>query len=87
MPRLRSVRERQQLLTADLTDETRIGSVQVRDWLFVNDHCEAIERMLAADVAGETLNVGGEAEHENARIVGLLCPLIDERIGGDPALA
>ena len=60
---------------------------QVRDWLFVDDHCAAIDRILAADVAGETLHVGGEAEHENIEMEGLLCALIDERIGSVPTLA
>ena len=60
---------------------------QVRDWLFVDDHCAAIERILGADVMGETFNVGGEAEHENLDIVRRLSDLLDERVGGDPALA
>jgi len=60
---------------------------QVRDWLYVEDHCAAIERMLLADVAGETFCVGGEAEHENLDIVGRLCALIDARVGADAALA
>src|SRR5689334_19653400 len=42
---------------------------QVRDWLFVEDHCVAIDRILAADVPGRTFNVGGRAEHENVVIV------------------
>ncbi|HEV8448927.1 MAG TPA: dTDP-glucose 4,6-dehydratase [Gemmatimonadaceae bacterium] len=59
---------------------------QVRDWLFVEDHCVAIDRILGADVAGRTFNVGGRAEHENVHIVRQLCALVDERIGADRAL-
>jgi dTDP-glucose 4,6-dehydratase len=59
---------------------------QVRDWLYVEDHCAAIARILEADVAGETFNVGGEAEHENLEIVHMLCALLDERLGTDPVL-
>ncbi len=46
---------------------------QVRDWLFVEDHCVAIDRILRADVTGRTFNVGGRAEHENVHIVDQLC--------------
>ena len=60
---------------------------QVRDWLFVEDHCAAIEQILEADAAGETFNVGGEAEHENIEIVTRLCALLDERLAADPAIS
>jgi dTDP-glucose 4,6-dehydratase len=52
---------------------------QVRDWLYVEDHCVAIDRILAADVSGCTFNVGGRAEHENLQIIGQLCELLDSR--------
>ncbi|MBC8088132.1 MAG: dTDP-glucose 4,6-dehydratase [Phycisphaerae bacterium] len=52
---------------------------QVRDWLFVEDHCVAIDRMLQAPVAGQTFNVGGRAEHTNLEIVHGVCALIDEQ--------
>lgn len=58
---------------------------QVRDWLYVEDHCAAIERILDADVAGETFNVGGRAEHVNIDIVNEVCRLIDVRVAVDPA--
>lgn len=51
--------------------------MQVRDWLFVEDHCVAIDRILAASVAGSTFNVGGRAEHPNIDIVHMVCDLID----------
>ena len=60
---------------------------QVRDWLFVDDHCAAIDRILAADVAGRTFNVGGRAEHENIHIVRELCRLIDGEFASDASLA
>jgi dTDP-glucose 4,6-dehydratase len=59
---------------------------QVRDWLFVDDHCAAIDRILSADVVGRTFNVGGRAEHENIHIVRELCRLIDERFASDSSL-
>jgi len=59
---------------------------QIRDWLFVGDHCVAIERILDADVAGETFNVGGRAEHVNIDIVRQVCALIDARFAADPVL-
>jgi dTDP-glucose 4,6-dehydratase len=59
---------------------------QVRDWLFVEDHCMAIERILNAETPGRTFNVGGRAEHENVHIVNELCQLIDQRFLTDPSL-
>ena len=60
---------------------------QVRDWLFVEDHCGAIDKILQADVAGRTFNVGGRAEHENVHIVHQLCELIDQQLRDDSTLA
>lgn len=60
---------------------------QVRDWLFVEDHCVAIEKTVASGAVGRTYNVGGRAEHENVHIVGELCRLIDERFRADASLA
>ena len=51
----------------------------VRDWLFVGDHCAAIRAVLAGGRVGEVYNVGGEAERENIAVVKTLCALIDER--------
>ncbi|MFY2765365.1 dTDP-glucose 4,6-dehydratase [Arenimonas sp. MALMAid1274] len=51
----------------------------VRDWLFVQDHCSAIRRVLEAGRVGETYNVGGEAERQNIEVVKTLCALIDAR--------
>ena len=51
----------------------------VRDWLFVEDHCSAIRRVLEAGEVGETYNVGGDAERQNLEVVHTLCALLDER--------
>lgn len=59
---------------------------QVRDWLYVEDHCAAIDRILHADVSGRTFNVGGRAERRNIDLVRELCRLIDERFVSDPDL-
>lgn len=53
----------------------------VRDWLYVIDHCDAILRVLEKGVPGETYNVGGGAERENIEIVNLLCDILDEKLG------
>ncbi|HXS72698.1 MAG TPA: dTDP-glucose 4,6-dehydratase [Rhodanobacteraceae bacterium] len=51
----------------------------VRDWLYVLDHCAAIRRVLEAGRVGETYNVGGDAECENLHVVKTICALLDER--------
>ena len=51
----------------------------VRDWLYVGDHCEAIRRVLASGRVGETYNVGGDAERENISVVKAICALLDQR--------
>jgi dTDP-glucose 4,6-dehydratase len=52
---------------------------QVRDWLFVADHCEAIRTVLAKGRVGETYNVGGNAEMQNIEVVKTICALLDQR--------
>jgi dTDP-glucose 4,6-dehydratase len=51
----------------------------VRDWLYVTDHCAAIRRVLEAGRVGETYNVGGDAERENIHVVKTICALLDAR--------
>ncbi|HAJ11879.1 MAG: dTDP-glucose 4,6-dehydratase [Hydrogenophaga sp.] len=61
--------------------------MQVRDWLFVKDHCSAIRRVLEAGTPGETYNVGGWNEKPNIEIVKTVCALLDEmspRADGKP---
>lgn len=52
--------------------------LQVRDWLYVGDHCSAIRRVLDAGRVGETYNVGGWNEQPNIAIVKTICSLLDE---------
>ena len=51
---------------------------QIRDWLYVKDHCSAIRRVLEAGRVGETYNVGGWNEKANLDIVHTVCALLDE---------
>jgi dTDP-glucose 4,6-dehydratase len=52
--------------------------MQVRDWLYVKDHCAAIRRVLEAGRAGEVYNIGGWNEKPNIEIVRTVCALLDE---------
>jgi dTDP-glucose 4,6-dehydratase len=52
--------------------------MQIRDWLYVKDHCSAIRRVLEAGRLGETYNVGGWNEKPNIEIVNTVCALLDE---------
>ncbi|MFA1263432.1 dTDP-glucose 4,6-dehydratase [Xanthomonas axonopodis pv. fascicularis] len=52
---------------------------QVRDWLFVSDHCDAIRTVLAKGRVGETYNVGGNAERQNIEVVRTICALLDQQ--------
>jgi len=61
--------------------------LNVRDWLYVEDHCRAIEAVLARGTTGETYNVGGENECANIDVVRLVCRLIEEEFARDPSLA
>ncbi len=51
---------------------------QVRDWLYVEDHCRAIARVLEAGKVGETYNIGGWNEKTNLEVVRTLCAVLDE---------
>jgi dTDP-glucose 4,6-dehydratase len=51
---------------------------QIRDWLYVKDHCSAIRRVLESGIAGETYNVGGWNEKSNLDVVRILCAILDE---------
>jgi len=51
----------------------------VRDWLYVGDHCAAIRAVLGRGRVGETYNVGGDAEKQNIEVVRTICALLDER--------
>jgi dTDP-glucose 4,6-dehydratase len=51
--------------------------MQVRDWLYVKDHCSAIRRVLEAGRLGETYNIGGWNEQPNLEVVGTICRILD----------
>lgn len=51
----------------------------IRDWLFVLDHCRAIVCVLEIGRVGEVYNIGGDAERENIQVVRTICRLLDER--------
>ena len=51
---------------------------QIRDWLYVKDHCAAIRRVLEAGRVGETYNIGGCNEKPNLEVVHTLCAMLDE---------
>jgi dTDP-glucose 4,6-dehydratase len=50
----------------------------VRDWLFVGDHCAAIRAVLERGIPGETYNIGGNSERANLDVVKTICRLVDE---------
>lgn len=53
----------------------------VRDWLYVIDHCDALIQVFEKGTPGETYNIGGGEERQNIEIVHLLCDLMDARLG------
>jgi dTDP-glucose 4,6-dehydratase len=61
--------------------------LNVRDWLYVEDHCRAIDRVLESGREGESYNVGARSEWTNIDIVRLLCRLVEEAFAADPSLA
>ncbi|MGH9498973.1 MAG: dTDP-glucose 4,6-dehydratase [Terriglobales bacterium] len=58
----------------------------VRDWLYVEDHCDAIRTVLAGGRVGETYNVGGRNELHNMEVVRAICGLLDELRPGDAVM-
>jgi dTDP-glucose 4,6-dehydratase len=61
--------------------------MQVRDWLHVRDHCEALRIVLDRGIAGETYCIGGNNQQPNLDIVAALCELVDDRLGRKPGTA
>jgi dTDP-glucose 4,6-dehydratase len=61
--------------------------LNVRDWLYVEDHCRAVEQVLLRGTVGDTYNLGGRNEWRNIDIVRLVCRLVDEALAEDPGLA
>jgi dTDP-glucose 4,6-dehydratase len=60
--------------------------LNIRDWLYVEDHCRALERVLLAAPIGESYNIGGCNEWKNIDIVRFLCRLVDDAFAGDQSL-
>jgi dTDP-glucose 4,6-dehydratase len=58
--------------------------LQVRDWLYVKDHCRAVVRVLEAGTVGEVYNVGGHNERTNLDVVKTICGLLDELVPDSP---
>jgi dTDP-glucose 4,6-dehydratase len=59
----------------------------IRDWLYVDDHCRGIDRVIGEGRIGETYNIGGKCERNNISIVQEICSLIDQRFGNDADLS
>ena len=57
---------------------------QIRDWLYVKDHCRAIRTVLDRGLPGETYNVGGHNERTNLEVVKTICALLDELAPDSP---
>lgn len=60
--------------------------LNVRDWLYVGDHCAAIRVVLANGRIGETYNIGGNSEKSNLEVVGAVCAALDELHPGSPTV-
>ena len=52
----------------------------IRDWLYVTDHCNAISRVIEKGAVGQTYNIGGNNEIENIQIVKTICEILDEKV-------
>ena len=61
--------------------------LQIRDWLYVEDHARGIEKVLDKGLVGETYNIGGINEWANIDIVKLICGLVDQRFSENASLA
>jgi dTDP-glucose 4,6-dehydratase len=61
--------------------------LNVRDWLYVEDHCRAMDLVISRGVVGEAYNIGGRSERTNLELVDLLCRLVDEAFAADGDLA
>ena len=58
----------------------------IRDWLYVEDHCRGIDQVIRKGRIGETYNIGGNCERNNISIVKEICSLIDQRFANDAEL-
>jgi dTDP-glucose 4,6-dehydratase len=60
--------------------------LQVRDWLYVEDHCRGIELVIDRGKVGETYNIGGGAELPNMVVIDTICAAVDSAFARDPGL-
>jgi len=58
--------------------------LHVRDWLYVDDHCTALEKVLESGKLGQIYNIGGNNEKTNLDLVTILCEVLDELIPDSP---
>jgi dTDP-glucose 4,6-dehydratase len=58
----------------------------IRDWLYVEDHCRALRSVLSQGRVGETYNIGGRSERKNLEIIGAICELLDDLRPNDPVV-
>jgi dTDP-glucose 4,6-dehydratase len=58
----------------------------VRDWIYVGDHCAAVQLVLLRGKPGETYNIGGRCESANIDVVNTICSILDELRPGDPVI-
>jgi dTDP-glucose 4,6-dehydratase len=58
--------------------------LHVRDWLYVDDHCTALEKVLESGELGQVYNIGGNNEKTNLDLVTILCGVLDELIPDSP---
>ncbi len=58
----------------------------VRDWVFVGDHCDAVRAVLAKGRVGETYNIGGQSETRNLEVVEAVCAVLDRFCPDDPVV-
>jgi dTDP-glucose 4,6-dehydratase len=61
------------------------NGMQIRDWLFVEDHARALYKVVTEGVVGETYNIGGHNEKANIEVVKTICSLLDELVPTKPA--
>ncbi|QLD33738.1 dTDP-glucose 4,6-dehydratase [Mannheimia varigena] len=61
------------------------NGMQIRDWLFVEDHARALYKVVTEGVVGETYNIGGHNEKANIEVVKTICQLLEELVPNKPA--
>lgn len=61
------------------------NGLQIRDWLFVDDHAKALLRVITKGAVGETYNIGGHNEKTNIEVVEMICDLLEELVPEKPA--